>query len=46
MRGIIEKRPVSPKDFHEYGGETMMIGTPRRGQGTNGSGEKVSIDQN
>lgn len=46
MRGLIDKRPVSPKELPEYGGESMIVNTPRRGQGNNGSGERSFLDQN
>jgi hypothetical protein len=42
FRAVIEKRPRSPiKDDHGF--ETT-VGTPRRGQGANGSGERSTMD--
>ena len=42
IRSVIERRPISP--MREEGGCETTVGTPRRGQGANGSGERSTLD--
>jgi hypothetical protein len=42
LRSVIERRPISP--LREEHGCDTTVGTPRRGQGTNGSGERSTLD--
>ena len=43
IRSVIERRQISPLR-EEHACETT-VGTPRRGQGTNGSAERSTLDQ-
>ena len=42
LRSVIERRPISP--LREENGYDTTVGTPRRGQGANGSGERSTLD--